>query len=122
MYKHQNKAAAAIRSGRSFLILSELAAAEKYFESMLDTGITLRETRAEYERISAAAEAKLDALALEDPEEATRIFAASPYFDEYINPANQVYLGRGIIIDRDDLAELDTGEKRAAYILAATGE
>ena len=67
------------------------------------------------DRIMEEAEAPLDALALQDPEEATRIYARSSYFDEYISP-HAVYLGQGVTVDRSELKELDTPEKRAAYI------
>ena len=76
----------------------------------------------QYRRISAAAEKKLDALALSDPEEATRIYLACPsYFDEMIE-ANEVYLGQSVFLDRDELKTLDTPEKRAAYIKEINGK
>lgn len=67
------------------------------------------------DRFYEEAEAPLNALALKNPEEATRIFARSNFFDEYISP-HAVYLGQGVIVDRSELRELDTPEKRAAYV------
>jgi hypothetical protein len=59
--------------------------------------------------------ARLDALALKDPKEATAIYLQSPFFDEGIEP-DEVYLSSTCKITRAQLAELDTPEKRAAYI------
>lgn len=59
--------------------------------------------------------ARLDALALKDPKEATAIYLQSPFFDEDIEP-DVVYLSSTCKITRAQLAELDTPEKRAAYI------
>lgn len=59
--------------------------------------------------------ARLDALALKDPKEATAIYLQSPFFDEDIEP-DEVYLSSTYRITRAQLAELDTPEKRAAYI------
>lgn len=68
------------------------------------------------------AEAPLDALALEDPKEATLIYNACPnYFDEDIEP-DEYYLGQGVYIEKAQLAELDTAEKRAAYIAAINAD
>lgn len=61
------------------------------------------------------AQAPLDALALKDPEEATRIFNRSSFFD-YESVDGDIYLGRGVFCRRDELIELDTPEKRAAYV------
>ena len=72
----------------------------------------------EYEREQAAAEAALDALALEDPEEATRIFQRCPYFNNAIGKY-RIYLGQYVSCTRLELRELDTPEKRAAYIARA---
>ena len=65
--------------------------------------------------IMEAAEAPLDALALQDPEEATRIFHRSSYFD-YEDGEGEIYLGGGIFCRRDQLNILDTPEKRAAFV------
>lgn len=69
----------------------------------------------EAEKRMEEAEAPLDALALKDPEEATRIFQRCPYFDEAIEEY-EIYLGAGTFCRRDELKKLDTPEKRAAYI------
>lgn len=61
------------------------------------------------------AEAPLDALALKDPEEATRIFNRSSFFD-YESGDGDIYLGQGVFCRRDELMKLDTPEKRAAYV------
>lgn len=100
----------------SYIILAELAEASRLFEAAIEKGGNLKAGTEEFDRISAAAEAKLDALALQDPEEATRIYNASPYFDEGIDPSQEVYIGRGIFLPREDLAEYNTPEKRAALL------
>ena len=100
----------------SYVILSELAEAARTFEIACNDGISFEQGMKEYERISAAAEAKLDALALQNPEEATRIFSASSYFDEGISP-DEVYLGHGIIVSREEYAEhYGTVKEREALI------
>ena len=75
-------------------------------------------------RIEAAekeAEAALDALALEDPEEATRIYQRCPYFEIAEGFSKyEVYLGRGTFCKRNELAQLDTPEKRAAFVIYGT--
>lgn len=106
----------------SYIILAELAEANRLFEVAIEKGGNLKSGTEEYDRISAAAEAKLDALALQDPEEATRIYIASPYFDEGIDPDLEVYLGHGIFLPREDLAAYDTPEKRAALLEEAEEE
>ena len=72
------------------------------------------------EAAEAEAEAALDALALEDPEEATRIYRRCPYFEcaEGLEKY-EVYLGAGVFCRRDELLTLDTPEKRAAKVKAA---
>ena len=67
------------------------------------------------DRIMEEAEAPLDALALIDPEEATRIFNRSSYFD-YESGDGDIYLGKSVFCRRDELMKLDTPEKRAAYV------
>ena len=68
------------------------------------------------------AEAPLNMLALQDPIEATLIYNACPeYFDEAIEP-DEYYIGQGVYIDKAQLAELDTPEKRAAYIAEIDAE
>ncbi len=59
--------------------------------------------------------APLDALALEDPEAATRVYEKFDFFQAAIFP-DEVYLGHGIIADKSILKMYDTKEKRAAYI------
>lgn len=63
----------------------------------------------------AAVEAPLDALALDDPEAATRVYEACDYFQEEIRPG-EVYFGQGVIADRALLETYDTREKREAFI------
>lgn len=65
------------------------------------------------------AEAPLDALALRDPEEATRIFNRSSYFD-YESGDGDIYLGKSVFCRRDELMKLDTPEKRAAFVKYGT--
>ena len=85
----------------SYILLSEL---NKAARDLSDTGAV------------AAAEEKINALALADPEEATRIFLACPaYFDESIEE-DELYLGHGIFIERSEARALDTQEKRVAYV------
>lgn len=62
-----------------------------------------------------AIEMPLDLLAIEDPVEAARIYRNCKYFDELIGP-DEIYLGHGLIADRDFLKEYDTPEKRALYL------
>ena len=69
----------------------------------------------EYERRAEELTARLDALALEDPKEATAIFQQSSFFDEYMEE-NQIYLSRSCWITKEQLIELNTPEKRAAYL------
>ena len=97
----------------NFIILSELAKAQRLFETAIEKGGNLTSGAEEYERQAAAAETMLDELALQDPEEATRIFMASPYFDEAVQPG-QVYIGRGVFVSREDLEVYDTPEKLEA--------
>lgn len=95
----------------SYILLSEFTRASQAL-AHADTAAEIEE----YQRISTAADAKLDALALADPEEATRIIRACPaYFDEAIDDS-EVYLGCGIYADKSELITLNTPEKRAAYI------
>lgn len=89
----------------SYTILSELAEAARLFEIAINAGVNMRSGMEEYEEAAAAAEAKLDALALQNPQEATKIFAASSFFDEGIDPNEEVYLGHGIIVSREAYAE-----------------
>ena len=100
----------------SYAILAELAEAARIFEVSINAGLRQQRNLQKYEEVSAEAEDKLDALALQNPEEATRIFAASPYFDEDIQP-DEIYLGHGIIISRDYYKKhCGTIEARQAYI------
>ena len=69
----------------------------------------------EYERRAEELTARLDALALEDPKEATAIFQQSSFFDEYMEE-NQIYLSRSCWVTKEQLIELNTPEKRAAYL------
>ena len=70
----------------------------------------------EAERKMEAVEADLDALALRDPVEATKIARASSYFlDEAIEP-DEVYLGSYVFVHKSLLQALDTVEKRKEYI------
>lgn len=67
-----------------------------------------------------AVEADLDALALRDPVEATKIARASSYFfDEAIEP-NEVYLGSYVFVHKSLLQTLDTVEKRREYIASVS--
>lgn len=75
----------------------------------------------EAEKRQEEAEAALDALALEDPEEATRIYQRCPYFEIAEGFSKyEVYLGRGTFCKRNELAQLDTPEKRAAFVIYGT--
>ncbi len=100
----------------SYVILSELSEAARTFEVACNSGVNYEQGMKDYERKAAAAEAKLDALALQNPDEATRIFCASSYFDEGISP-DEVYLGHGIIVSREEYAEhYGTVKEREALI------
>ena len=103
----------------SYIILSELAEASRLFEQTIEKGTSLRTGAAQYEAVSAAAEEKLNALALQDPDEATRIFVVSPYFDETIDPDQEVYLGHYVFMPREELDIYNTPEKRAKYLREA---
>lgn len=59
--------------------------------------------------------ARLDAIALKNPKQATAIFLKSPFFVEDIEDG-EYYLSYCDRITRAQLAELNTPEKRAAYI------
>ena len=88
----------------SYVILSELAEAARTFEIAINAGARYKNGLQEYEELSTEAEAKLDALALQNPEEATKIYAISDYFDEAIEP-DEIYLGHGIIVSREEYAD-----------------
>ncbi len=62
-----------------------------------------------------AIEPPLDLLAIEDPVEAARIYRSCKFFDGLIEP-DEIYLGHGLIADREFLKEYDTPEKRALYL------
>lgn len=94
-------------------IFEALEAASAALEQCAEDGGPDEDEKAD--RIMEEAEAALDALALEDPEEATRIFKRSAYFDEAIEEY-EIYLGAGVFCRRDELKKLDTPEKRAAYV------
>ena len=101
----------------SYVILSKLAAASNELDALFDKGLDPEEESAEFNRITEEAEKELDALALKDPAEATRIFyEANTYFDEAIDPEEEAYLGERVIISKEALKELNTPEKRAAYV------
>ena len=100
----------------SYEILSKLAAADKELEALIDKELSPEEEDKELSRICEEAEKELNALALKDPAEATQIFAASPYFVEDIDPKEEVYLGEHVIVYKWKAKELDTPEKRAAYV------
>lgn len=69
----------------------------------------------EAEKRMKEAEAPLDALALKNPFEATTIFRRSRYFYETIGN-DEVYLGQYVIVPAKMLSELNTPEKRAAFV------
>ena len=101
----------------SYLILSKLSAAARELDALLEKGLDPEKESEEYIKISDEAEKELDALALKDPAEATRIFfEADTYFEEGIDPAEEIYLGERVIIEKWKLKELDTPEKRAAFV------
>ena len=101
----------------SYIILSALKEANRIWESNIEKGGNITAGAEAYKRKASEAEAMLDALAMSDPKEATLIYNACPeYFDEYIEP-DEYYLGHGVFVDKTLLAELDTPEKRAAYII-----
>ena len=100
----------------SYIIISALTEANRLFESVIEKGGNLKAGSEAYESKAAEAEAMLDELALQDPEEATLIYKACPwYFDEQID-VNEVYLGKGFFIDRSMLDTLDSPAKREEYI------
>ena len=101
----------------SYAILAELAEAARLFEMACNAGLNMKRGLVEYEAAAEAAEAKLDALALVNPEEATRIFSASPYFDEAVDPDEELYFGHGLFVSREEYAEYyGTVEARAALL------
>lgn len=69
------------------------------------------------DRIMEEAETPLDALALRDPEESTRIVKRSRYFEGAIGEY-EIYLGKDVIIPRPWLKALDTPEKRQVFVTA----
>lgn len=98
-------------------IFDALEAASAALENCAEDGGPDEEEKAD--GIMEEAEAPLDALALRDPEEATRIFKRSSYFDEAIGEY-EIYLGAGRFCRRDELKQLDTPEKRAAFVKYGT--
>ena len=94
-------------------VFETLEAASRALEECMEQGGPDEAERAD--RIMEEAQAPLDALALEDPEEATRVFKRSPYFDEAIEKYD-IYLGHNTFCKRSDLKRLDTPQKRAVYI------
>lgn len=100
-------------SPRGRAIFDSLEAANRALEECIEQGGPDEDERAD--RIMEEAQAPLDALALEDPEEATRIFTRSTFFDEGIEKY-EIYLGHDTFCNRIDLKRLDTPQKRAAYI------
>ena len=112
----QNKAEKEARrelSPEGQAIFEALEAAKAALEDCAEQGGPDEDERAD--KIMEEAEAPLDALALKDPEEATRIFNRSSYFD-YEDGDGDIYLGAGVFCRRDELMTLDTPEKRAAYV------
>lgn len=98
-------------------IFEALEAASAALDKCYDDGGPDEDEKAD--RIMKEAEAPLNALALRDPEEATRIFKRSSYFDEGIEEY-EIYLGANTFCRRDELKKLDTPEKRAAYVKYGT--
>ncbi|MBQ3467301.1 MAG: hypothetical protein IJH21_03140 [Oscillospiraceae bacterium] len=90
----------------SYILLSEFAELDR---------VILDIDPEEYERRAEELTARLDALALEDPKEATAIFQQSSFFVEYMEE-NQIYLSSSCWITKEQLIELNTPEKRAAYL------
>lgn len=97
-------------------IMAKLEAAGNALADCMKQGGPDEDERAD--KIMLDADAALDALALEDPEEATRIYRRSDYFTDDIGEFD-VYIGHDSFCNRLDLKKLDTPEKRAAFI--ATG-
>lgn len=98
-------------------IFEALEAASAALDKCYDDGGPDEDEKAD--RIMKEAEAPLNALALRDPEEATRIFKRSSYFDEGIEEY-EIYLGANTFCRRDELKQLDTPEKRAAFVKYGT--
>ena len=90
----------------SYILLSEFAELDR---------VILDIDPEDYERRAEELTARLDALALEDPKEATAIFQQSSFFVEYMEE-NQIYLSSSCWITKEQLIELNTPEKRAAYL------
>ena len=96
-------------------IFDMLEAASAALEECYEQGGPDEDEKAD--KIMEEAEAPLNALALKDPEEATRIFHRSGYFD-YVSSEGEIYLGAGVFCRRDQLPKLDTPEKRAVFVKA----
>lgn len=75
----------------------------------------------EWERQSKELDAAFDAIALKDPEEATRINRRSNYDIEYLGKY-EVRLSTYTRCDRVTLKKLDTPEKREAYLACLHGD
>lgn len=91
----------------SYILLSEFAELDR---------VILDIDPEEYERRAEELTARLDALALEDPKEATAIYRQSDYFWTDAIEENEIYLSSSCWITKEQLIELDTPEKRAAYL------
>lgn len=91
----------------SYALLSDFAELDRVFTELDEE---------EAERREEELTARLDALALKDPKEATAVFLQSPFFMEDLEE-NELYLSSNYRITKEQLAtELNTPEKRATYI------
>lgn len=97
-------------------LMRELEEAEKEQDLIMLLDLDPEEQEQAFFAAGAEAWEKLDALALEDPLEATRIFRAAKLENEEAIFPGEVYLAHGCIVEKGLLKELDTPEKRAAYI------
>lgn len=93
-------------------------AMDAFIDKEIETGIHDQEAEDNLYRLKEEAEAPLDALALEDPEEATLIYRNSPLREDEDIEEDEIYLGRSIIVYRTALKELNTPEKRRIFVEA----
>ena len=96
----------------SYPVLSKLKEAKEKLDSIPESNKDLNQSLEELMYLSKQAEAALDKLALEDPEEATRALIKSGYYPMKIH-WDELYIGNGILITRAELSEYGLNSKDA---------
>lgn len=91
---------------------------EELAEREIETGVYDEEAEDRLFEKQEEAEAPLDALALEDPEEATLIYRNSPLMERDPIESDCIYLGHGIKLFRTAMKDLNTLEKRRVFVAA----